>query len=744
MSSVVHGTNKQTIVISVTFVSNETENLRLTYIHTHTHTRHGAINSGPLIYRRRTKITTTMPSRERKGGGITTRHTSKSQQAESMDKERTGRKKRRPSKKKKTKMKRVSKAEDIDPEKLLTRVRRFLKQRYCQKKNMGKVFRLWDKNKDGQIDAEELHDIFHLCGFPEMTQERSKDIHGLFIKDGTGKIKYDDFLDIVFGQKYNDADGQSSSTKEGEHSSTVSVVDVPASEEESAEMNEDEKKRLVSDTVHILRERYRGKHSLGKIFQLWDKNRDGEIDATEMHEIFECLGLKHISKSKAKIIHDVCGCETEGGRLNYNRFVNMVFDPSYEYKMMGTFESGVSHLNEKEHVDMSGTDITDAREYGDVRCNSQPMRDSRSIEDMWRAGLVLDASNRSRRRQQKPKTVKSVSTRRRSRMRGDVQRTSDNMKLVRDCLLRAIGSKCKSHDRKSMRAFLSDAMEWSSKEENHLFYPAFRRSLRALGISASAVFARDTFKRLDVRKQNAIEIDDFVDSVCDAMRTRPSNEVKRSASTKSKHAIVHMPKNMVISGLNEDIMANAEDIEAFDEYHHKHNDCVVTEDFKKRFWVDHMLENEITSPQLEKLTRGIKTKILSTAHSRRRKLNTGSTVASLLTPSKELSGSSMLTSEGVVNSVCTLPRGEFDNAFNLLNSRSRVSALKASKHAKETIFNTRDEKAMQRWRDSIHSIAKESKLHEQRVRDEAKRVAKDIERRIDPYKAFQRKHCGYW
>ena len=46
----------------------------------------------------------------------------------------------------------------------------------------------------------------------------------------------------------------------------------------------------------ILRSRYQAKRSLQKVFSLWDKNRDGQISLDEMSQVFEFLGLKHLSR----------------------------------------------------------------------------------------------------------------------------------------------------------------------------------------------------------------------------------------------------------------------------------------------------------------------------------------------------------------------------------------------------------------------------------------------------------------
>jgi len=103
-----------------------------------------------------------------------------------------------------------------------------------------------------------------------------------------------------------------------------------------------------------------------------------------------------------------------------------------------------------------------------------------------------------------------------------------------------------------------------------------------------------------------------------------------------------MPKDMAIKNLNSHVMAKADDVEAFDEFRHKHSNEVMTEELKKNFWINHMLENEITSPQLRNATRGIarfdpSVRVTTTTSSsssqrrrRRRASTTRDTVAKLL------------------------------------------------------------------------------------------------------------------
>ena len=72
----------------------------------------------------------------------------------------------------------------------------------------------------------------------------------------------------------------------------------------------------------------------------------------------------------------------------------------------------------------------------------------------------------------------------------------------------------------------------------------------------------------------------------------------------SKKSSFHMPKEMVLKDINCSAMANQDDLKAFEDWRHDH--VIDSEDSKKRFWVNHMLENAITSPQLRDMTRGVK------------------------------------------------------------------------------------------------------------------------------------------
>ena len=212
-----------------------------------------------------------------------------------------------------------------------------------------------------------------------------------------------------------------------------------------------------------------------------------------------------------------------------------------------------------------------------------------------------------------------------------------------------------------------------------------------------------------------------------------------------------MPKDMVIQDLNNHAMVSVDDVEAFDDFRHKHMNSKMTEDLKKRFWINQMLENEITSPQLRNATRGIarfdpNVRVTTTTTSTsRRRVSTRDTVAKLLKlTSKSSPQQEELTTEGVVEGVCTLPQKQFKNAFDLLNSRSRVSALKGSKHAADVIFHTSDKKFMKLWKTSIHSRDTKRKSHEDKIRKAARAAAIQRQKRMGAYEAFQRQHCGYW
>lgn len=150
------------------------------------------------------------------------------------------------------------------------------------------MFRFCDKNKDGEIDSNELYDLFDVMG-TGVSRGMSDRIHSLFDYDKNGKIKYAEFLDLLF---------KNESRRESKSSSTSSVdsreeVDQKIS---TVERTEEEKKQLVQDVLGILRSRYQAKRSLQKVFSLWDKNRDGQISLDEMSQVFEFLGLKHLSR----------------------------------------------------------------------------------------------------------------------------------------------------------------------------------------------------------------------------------------------------------------------------------------------------------------------------------------------------------------------------------------------------------------------------------------------------------------
>ena len=108
----------------------------------------------------------------------------------------------------------------------------------------------------------------------------------------------------------------------------------------------------------VIRSRYKAKRSLRKVFQLWDKNRDGNISREEMFEIFGLLGLSHLSKKQVGRVHRACDPD-RSGMLNYTEFVNVVFNPRFEDDVAIKRRSMLASKEEALNNEKDATEETD-------------------------------------------------------------------------------------------------------------------------------------------------------------------------------------------------------------------------------------------------------------------------------------------------------------------------------------------------------------------------------------------------
>ena len=425
--------------------------------------------------------------------------------------------------------------------------------------------------------------------------------------------------------------------------------------------------------------------------------------------------------------------------LQYHNFVNMVFNSQENA--------------EKSHVAIIRTrtgSIAETKQEQDDKSKKntvEPLNveEMKSTQERLREGFVVKSPEKRRERPNRQRRESPLSTSR-SQAMPKFKPPEQNLKTARESLLRSIGDKAREgQDFESMfRTF----------EIKDLKLNTFRGALKDLGIGSTRALAKATFEFLDKDRTGTVSLDHLATEmrrVASSKKPSTTTTTRKLSRHVSKKSSFHMPKDMVIQDLNNHAMVSVDDVEAFDDFRHKHMNSKMTEDLKKRFWINQMLENEITSPQLRNATRGIarfdpNVRVTTTTTSTsRRRVSTRDTVAKLLKlTSKSSPQQEELTTEGVVEGVCTLPQKQFKNAFDLLNSRSRVSALKGSKHAADVIFHTSDKKFMKLWKTSIHSRDTKRKSHEDKIRKAARAAAIQRQKRMGAYEAFQRQHCGYW
>lgn len=68
-----------------------------------------------------------------------------------------------------------------------------------QEASMRAVFREFDKDGSGQVDAKELKEVMNKCGSNLSDQEVARLVQ-LIDKDGSGTVSYEEFISHVFGK----------------------------------------------------------------------------------------------------------------------------------------------------------------------------------------------------------------------------------------------------------------------------------------------------------------------------------------------------------------------------------------------------------------------------------------------------------------------------------------------------------------------------------------------------------------
>jgi Ca2+-binding EF-hand superfamily protein len=415
-----------------------------------------------------------MPTKKtpRRGGGVTTRHMERRKSKDEKKK-----------KKKKKKKKEKEEVNDIWKDPDFQRIKRSVRERYQRKKYIRNVFRFCDQNKDGEIDSKELYDLFDMMG-TGVTRDMSNKIHSLFDYDQNGKIKYAEFLDLLFDDEKSNKKKRSGSRESDNEGDKKKKNEEEIKDEKTKEpikkRTDEEKMQLVKDVLGILRSRYSAKRSLQKVFKLWDMNRDGQISFEEMSEVFNFLGLTNLSEDDVRTIHEAC-LSKENGTLQYHNFVNMVFN---EEENSETKSSQVAIIRSKtfkdsDHEESKHSDIND-----DVITTIDVVNE-RSTHERLREGFVIQSPKKPRERPCRKRRESPVSTSSKLSVSSRFDPPEQNLKVARESLLQAICDKARGVANKAQDF---EKMFQTVDEMKVLKLNTFRGSLRDLGIGTSRMF----------------------------------------------------------------------------------------------------------------------------------------------------------------------------------------------------------------------------------------------------------------
>jgi len=77
--------------------------------------------------------------------------------------------------------------------------RRVLRRRYANRKNLQKIFHLWDENKIGEITVENVFNMAKRLGL-NMNFDESRVLLASADKNESGTLTIDEFLDLVYNK----------------------------------------------------------------------------------------------------------------------------------------------------------------------------------------------------------------------------------------------------------------------------------------------------------------------------------------------------------------------------------------------------------------------------------------------------------------------------------------------------------------------------------------------------------------
>merc|ERR1711988_1129891 len=158
---------------------------------------------------------------------------------------------------------------DDDEDELATKVQRILRRRDDGPGEMDRLFREFDRNRDGDISEREFLRAMDKLRL-DLTDSEARRLMRRFDRNNDGRISYREFIRFAEGRG-----GVSSPSKRDRDGDRFS-------------MDEDE---LATKVQRILRRRDDGPGEMDRLFREFDRNRDGDISEREFLRAMDKLRL---------------------------------------------------------------------------------------------------------------------------------------------------------------------------------------------------------------------------------------------------------------------------------------------------------------------------------------------------------------------------------------------------------------------------------------------------------------------
>merc|ERR1712216_342139 len=166
-----------------------------------------------------------------------------------------------------------------DEDELATKVQRILRRRDDGPGEMDRLFREFDRNRDGDISEREFLRAMDKLRL-DLTDKEAKRLMRRFDRNNDGRISYREFIRFAEGRG-----GVSSPSKRDRDGDRFSMDD-----------DEDE---LATKVQRILRRRDDGPGEMDRLFREFDRNRDGDISEREFLRAMDKLRLD-VTDSEAR------------------------------------------------------------------------------------------------------------------------------------------------------------------------------------------------------------------------------------------------------------------------------------------------------------------------------------------------------------------------------------------------------------------------------------------------------------